>query len=99
MINDVLLSTISEMMDKKFDEFLTPVNERLDKMDEHLHIMDEHLIILKFNQEHMAEKLQKIDVTLNYNVYNLNHAVKKIQENVDTITEILKINEMIPIAN
>lgn len=78
------LLAISEMMDKK----LQPINNRLDKVDDTLNT-------LKFNQEHITEKLKGIEVTMNYNDYHLSHDMKKLQEDVDTIAEILKINDMI----
>ena len=81
------LLAISEMMDKK----LQPINDRLDKVDDTLNA-------LKYNQEHMSEKLKGIEVTMNYNDYHLSHDIKKLHEDVDTIAEILKINDMIPVA-
>lgn len=84
MSDNELLSAISDMMDKKLDERLKPVNDALNT--------------LKFNQEHMSEKLKGIEVTMNYNDYHLSHDIKKLQEDVDTIAEILKINNMIPVA-
>lgn len=91
MSDNELLSAISAMMDKKLDERLKPINDRLDKVDDTLNT-------LKFNQEHMSEKLKGIEVTMNYNDHHLSHDIKKLQEDVDTITEILKIHDMIPIA-
>lgn len=70
---------------------LTPIYDRLDKVDDTLNT-------LKFNQEHITEKLKGIEVTMNYDDYHLSHDIKKLHEDVDTIAEILKINNMIPIA-
>lgn len=70
---------------------LTPIYDRLDKVDDTLNT-------LKFNQEHITEKLKGIEVTMNYNDYHLSHDIKRLHEDIDTITEILKINNMIPIA-
>ena len=84
MSDNELLSALSDMMDRKLDERLKPVNDALNT--------------LKFNQEHITEKLKGIEVTMNYNDYHLSHDIKKLQEDVDTIAEILKINNMIPIA-
>lgn len=93
LTNDDLLA-ISEMMDKK----LQPINNRLDKIDDRLDKIDDRLDSLKFSQEHITEKLRGIEVTMNYNDYHLSHDIRKLQEDVDTISEILKINKMIPIA-
>ncbi len=64
---------------------LTPIYDRLDKVDDTLNT-------LKFNQEHITEKLKGIEVTMNYDDYHLSHDIKKLHEDVDTIAEILKIN-------
>lgn len=98
MSDNELLSAISDMMDKKLNERLKPINDRLDAMDKRFDKVDDTLNTLKFNQEHITEKLKGIEVTMNYNDYHLSHDIKKLQEDVDTITEILKINDMIPVA-
>ena len=84
MTDNELLSAISNMMDKKLDERLKPINDTLNT--------------LKFNQEHMAEKLKGLEVTMNYNDYHLSHDVKKLQEDVETLAEVLRINKMIPVS-
>lgn len=91
MTDNELLLAISDMMDKKLDERLKPINNRLDKMDDTLNT-------LKFNQEHMAEKLKGLEVTMNYNDYHISHDVKKLQEDVETLAEVLRINNMIPVS-
>ena len=90
-----LLSKISEMMDQKLDERFSQYDQKLD--ERFLPIYDT-LNTLKFKQEHMSDKLKGIEVTMNYNHYHLSHDIKKLQEDVETITEILKINNMIPIS-
>lgn len=77
---------------------LKPINDRLDAMDKRFDKINDTLNTLKFNQEYITEKLKGIEVTMNYNDYHLSHDMKKLQEDVDTIAEILKINDMIPIA-
>lgn len=84
MTDNELLSAISNMMDKKLDEHLKPINDTLNT--------------LKFNQEHMAEKLKGLEVTMNYNDYHISHDIKKLKEDVETLTEVLRINKMIPVS-
>ncbi len=107
LTNDDLLA-ISDMMDKKLqpinnrldkiDDRLDSLDDRLDSLDDRLDSLDDRLDSLKFSQEHITEKLKGIEVTMNYNDYHLSHDIRKLQEDVDTISEILKINKMIPIA-
>ncbi len=102
------LSAISEMMKPMFgkmddrldkmDERFGKMDGRLDKMDERFGKMDDQLDVLKFNQGCMMEKLKGLEVTMNYNDYHLSHDIKKLQEDVSTIAEILKIHDMLPIA-
>lgn len=100
LTNDDLLA-ISDMMDKKLQPInnrLDKIDDRLDSLDDRLDSLDDRLDSLKFSQEHITEKLKGIEVTMNYNDYHLSHDIRKLQEDVDTISEILKINKMIPIA-
>ena len=108
---DERLKPVNDRLDK-IDDHLDKVDDRLDKMDDRLNKMDDHLDkmddrldkaddtlnTLKFSQEHITEKLKGIEVTMNYNDYHLSHDIKRLHEDLDTITEILKINNMIPIA-
>ena len=84
---------------------LQPILDRLDKMEpqfqliyDQLDKMSSTIYIIKFNQGHISEKLKGIEITMNYNDYRLSRNIKNLQEDVDTIVEILKIHNMIPIA-
>ena len=102
-VND-RLDKIDDRLDKmddrldKMDDRLDKMDDRLNKMDDRLDKADDTLNTLKFSQEHITEKLKGIEVTMNYNDYHLSHDIKRLHEDLDTITEILKINNMIPIA-
>ena len=101
---DERLKPVNDRLDKiddhldKVDDRLDKMDDRLDKMDDRLDKADDTLNTLKFSQEHITEKLKGIEVTMNYNDYHLSHDIKRLHEDLDTITEILKINNMIPIA-
>ena len=75
---------------------LDVVNQRLDAVDHKLSKLDDNVTTLKFTQDHMSDKLDGIEVTMKYNDYHLKHDIKKMREDVDTITQILKIHEMLP---
>lgn len=83
MTDNELLLTISKQLET--------INGRLDKMDDTLNT-------LKFNQDHITEKLKGLEVTMNYNDYHISHDVKKLQEDVETLAEVLRINKMIPVS-
>ncbi len=67
MQDNELLQAISDMMDKKFDERLTPINTRLDNMDTRLDNMDIRLekleadtSALKAGQNKIVEKQREL---------------------------------------
>ncbi len=74
-------------------EGLSAISETMDKKLQPVH---DALNTLKFSQEHIAEKLKGIEVTMNYNDYHLSHDIKKLQEDVDAIAQILKMHDRIP---
>lgn len=62
-----LLQAISDMMDKKLDERLSPINTRLDNMDSRLNNMDSRLeklesdtLALKAGQNRIVEKQREL---------------------------------------
>lgn len=86
LTNEDLLA-ISELLDKK----LQPVNHRLDKLDNTLNN-------LKFKQDHLSEKLNGLELTVKYSDHNIRRDIRSLHEDVDTIVEILRIHDMIPLA-
>ncbi len=91
MTDNELLSAISNMMDKKLDERLKPINDRLDKVEDTLNTM-------KFKQNHISEKLDGLELTVKYSDHNIRRDIRSLHEDVDTVVEILRIHDMIPIA-
>lgn len=49
------LKAISDLMDKKFDEKLLPINQRLDKIENKLEIIEEDVEIIKGSMEVVLE--------------------------------------------
>ena len=86
LTNEDLLA-ISELLDKK----LQPVNHRLDKLDNTLNT-------IKFKQDHLSEKLNGLELTVKYSDHNIRRDIRSLHEDVDTIVEILRIHDMIPLA-
>ncbi len=96
LTNEDLLA-ISEMLDKK----LQPVNHRLDKLqpvNHRLDKLDNTLNTLKFKQDHLSEKLNGLELTVKYSDHNIRRDIRSLHEDVDTIVEILRIHDMIPLA-
>ena len=67
------------------------MNNRFDKVEDALNI-------LKFMQAHMSENLDGLDLTVKYSDHNIRRDLKSLHEDVDTIVEILKIHDRIPLA-
>ena len=70
---------------------LSSMNNRFDKVEDALNI-------LKFMPAHMSEKLDGLDLTVKYSDHNIRRDLKSLHEDVDTIVEILKIHDRIPLA-
>ena len=89
MDNEKLLQAISDMMDKKLDERLKPINDRLDKMDSRLGVIE-------VKQNRMADQLTELQVSQKLFELNTNKKLARLQDGLDTVEEILKMNELIP---
>ena len=89
MDSEQLLQAISDMMDKKLDERLAPINSRLDKMDNRLEVME-------IKQNKMHEQLTELQLSQKLFELNTNKKLARLQDGMDTVEEILKMNELIP---
>lgn len=85
MEQEKLLQSISDMMDNK----LKPINDRLDKMDNRLDVME-------VKQNKMSEQLTELQLSQKLFELNTNKKLARLQDAMDTVEEILKINELIP---
>lgn len=89
MTDNELLLAISDMMDKKLDERLKPINDRLDKIDNRLNVME-------VRQNKMSEQLAEVQLSQKLFEMNTNKKLARLQDGMDTVEEILKMNELIP---
>lgn len=96
MDNEKLLQAISEMMDKKLDERLAPINSRLDKMDDRFDKIENRLNVMEVKQNKMHEQLTEIQLSQKLFELNTNKKLARLQDGMDTVEEILKMNELIP---
>lgn len=85
MEQEKLLQSISDMMDNK----IKPINDRLDKMDNHLNIIE-------IKQNKMLDQLTELQLSQKLFELNTNKKLARLQDAMDTMEEILKINELIP---
>ena len=60
MQDNELLQAISDIMDKKLDERLTPINTRLDNMDTRLEKLEADTSALKAGQNRIVEKQREL---------------------------------------
>ena len=87
-----------------FDHKLNPINQRLDAMDQRLDTMDQRfdrienrLDVIEFKQDRMAEQLKEIDAKQKLSEVSTNKKFARIQNGMDTLEEILRLNNLIPV--
>ena len=86
------------------DQKLIPLNQRLDFMDQRLDAMDQRfdriesrLNVIEFKQDRMAEQLKEIDGREKLFEVNTNQKIKRLQDGMDTVVEILRMKHLIPV--
>lgn len=104
------LQAISNLLDQKLKTELTPIHERLDHMDTRLSHVEERLdhmdarldraddnfkyLDVKLNKT--IEKLENLDLSFRTFAQNTKRDITKLQDGMDTIVEILRINRLVP---
>lgn len=103
------LTPIYERLDH-VDERLEHVDERLNHMDERLEHMDARLDHMDARLDHADDNFKYLDVKLNKTIdklealdlsfrnfaQNTKRDIAKLQDGMDTIVEILRINKLVP---
>lgn len=84
-----------EMFEKVLDR-LDKIDSRLDKVDSRLDKADNRLNNMEVRQNKMSEQLTELQLSQKLFEMNTNKKFAKLQDSVDTIEEILKINELLP---
>ncbi len=94
MNNEQLLQAISDMLDEKLDQKL---DEKLDqKLDEKLQPVFMRLDVLEARQNHMAQKLNDFQLEVRYSIRDINKNIHKLQDEMETVITVLKMNQLIP---
>ena len=100
------LKALSDMIDKKLkpinkrldkmDNRLDKMDGRLDKMDGRLDKMDNRIQVLEVKQDRLSEQLTEMQLSQKLFEMNANKKFARLQDGMDTIEEILKMNDLIP---
>lgn len=75
---------------------LDKIDSRLDKVDGRLDKMDNRLNVMEVKQNKMFEQLSEMEVAQKLFELNTNKKLARLQDGMDTIEEILKMNELMP---
>ena len=89
MDNEQLLQAISEMMDKKLNDSLQPINNRLDKIEGRLDV-------LEVLQKRTTKKLDDLQLDVKIAERDIRRDIHDLNDEMDTVIEILKLNDMLP---
>lgn len=89
MDNEKLLQAISDMMDKKLDERLAPINKRLDKIDNRFDI-------LEHKQDRTEKKVDSLRLDVAVAERDIRRDILELKDEMETVIEVLKMNDLIP---
>ncbi len=81
-----------DAMDTRFDS----VENRLDSMDHRLDSMENRLDVMEVKQNKMHEQLTELQISQKLFEMNTTKKIARLQDGMDTIEEILKLNELLP---
>lgn len=94
------LQAISNLLDQKLDQKfkaeLTPIYERLDHMDARLDHADDNFKYLDVKLNKTIDKLEALDLSFRNFAQNTKRDIARLQDGMDTIVEILRINKLVP---
>lgn len=84
-----------EMFQKLFNK-IDKMDDRLDKLDDRLDKMDDRLKVMEVKQNKMSEQLTEVQLSQKLFEMNTSKKFARLQDGMDTIEEILKLNELMP---
>jgi len=74
---------------------LDKIDSRLDKMDSRLDKIDNRLDIMEIRQNKMAEQITELQLAQKVFELNANKKFTRLQDGMDAVEEILRMNELI----
>ena len=101
MSNEELLAAMADLIDRKLDEkFDQKFDEKLDqKFDEKLQPIYTRLDILELKQDRTIKKLDDFQLDMKVAERDINRHIHKLQDEMDTVIEVLKLHELVPVMN
>ena len=89
-----------DAMDRRFETIeqrLDAMDQRLDTMDKRFDRIENRLDVIEFKQDRMSEQLKEIDARQKLFEVHTNRKIAKLQDGMDTIVEILRLNNLVPV--
>ena len=95
---ELILNRLDQMDDKhdKMESRLDGVEGRLDKVDSKLDKVDNRFEMLEVWQKKTSDQVAELQVAQKLFELNTNKKLARLQDGMDTVEEILKLNELIP---
>ena len=88
-----------DSMDKRMDSMdkrMDSMNERMDSMNKRFDSLENRLEILELKQNRTAKKLDDLAFSVKASERNIRHDIRILQDEMGTVIEVLKQNELIP---
>lgn len=87
-------------MDKETMQFLSEqfgkINGRLDGIDDRLDKVENRLDVIEVRQDKMSKQLTELQIAHKRFELSTNTKLSKLQDGMDTIEEILRVNDLLP---
>ena len=103
ILEEKLDKKLEEKLDKKFEEKLQPIYVRLDNVEHRLDNADirfdkieSRLDSLEVKQDRTIKKLNDFQLDTQVALRDLARGLHKLQDEMETVIEILKMNAMVP---
>ena len=77
-------------------ELLKPINDRLDKMDSRFDKIDNRFDVLEHKQDRTEKKVDNLRLDVAVAERDIRRDIMELKDEMETVIEVLKINEMIP---
>lgn len=81
-----------ESIDKKFDS----IDKKFDSIDKRFDSIDDRLKIMELKQDRTAKKLDNLQFEVKASERNIRKDIHKLQDEMETVIEVLRQNEMLP---